>query len=94
MKLSTSPLWEHMTRTDHFSTGGRARVSVEEMVEPAHSPMRTGRLDQPGVRVCGTSQEAVVVVSVALAGVGVDSFLVSGVEAGLDAELDVRESVA
>jgi hypothetical protein len=94
MKLSTSPLWEHTTRTDHFSTGGRERVSVEKVVEPAHSPMRTGRLDQPGVLVRGSSQEAVVVLSVALAGAGVDSFLVSGVEAGVEAELDVRESVA
>ena len=56
--------------------------------------MRMGRFDQPRVLVRGSFQEAVVVVSVALAGVGVDSFLVSGVEAGLGAELDVRESVA
>ena len=34
------------------------------------------------------------VLSVALAGAGVDSFVVSGVEAGVEAELDVRESVA
>ena len=79
---------------DHFSTGGRERVSVEKVVEPAHSPMRMGRFDQPGVLIRGSSQEAVVVLSGALAGVGVDSFLVSGVEAGVDAELDVRESVA
>ena len=42
----------------------------------------------------GLPQDAALAVSAALAGAGVESVLVSVLEAGLDAEVDLRESVA
>ena len=42
----------------------------------------------------GSPQDAALAVSVDLAGAGADSVLVSGPDAGLDAEVDLRESVA
>ena len=43
---------------------------------------------------CGSPQDAALVVSVDLVGVGAGSFLFSEPDAGLGAEFDVRESVA